>query len=134
MADWTANAICEADMKQDEDIKGIRNHIFSFAKEMGFEKYIGYDKDIGYYADFELDDEPSIRSLIERYDEHSFWDELVDRLGERDFMKKYTREQRKAMTDEEHFSKRMECEESWGKELEENGVGRLRVDEKSEGV
>ncbi len=36
MADWMANAICERGMKQDTGIKAIRNHVFSFAKEMGY--------------------------------------------------------------------------------------------------
>ena len=35
MADWMANAICEAGMEQDAGIKEIRDHIFSFAKEVG---------------------------------------------------------------------------------------------------
>ena len=32
MADWVANAICEADMKRDEDIKETRNYIFSLRR------------------------------------------------------------------------------------------------------
>jgi hypothetical protein len=45
MADWMANAICDTDMKKDEDIKNIRNYIFSFAKEMGYGDFVDYDED-----------------------------------------------------------------------------------------
>ena len=126
MADWMANAICEADMKQDDGIKEARNHIFSFAKEMGYEDYADYDDKLGtYYATFDMDDEPSIRTLIERYDEHSAWEELGEWLGERDFFAKYTREEIKAMNDEVRFTKRMQCELVWGEEFEKYGVERL---------
>src|SRR3989344_883332 len=82
MADWMANAICESDMKQDDGIKEIRDYVFSVAKEMGYEKFVEYGGVRGrYYATFDLDDEPSIRTLIKRYDESSAWDELSEWLG-----------------------------------------------------
>ena len=37
MADWMANAICSVETEQDSAIKEIRDYIFSFTKEMGFD-------------------------------------------------------------------------------------------------
>ncbi len=125
MADWMANAICEEGMKKDGDIKEIRDYIFSFAKEMGFKNYVGYDEKIGYYAELDLDDEPSTRALIERYDEHSTWDELGGWLGKRDFHRKYSQKEIEKMTDEDRFMKLMECDIAWEKEFEEHGIERL---------
>ena len=128
MADWMANAICEAGMKGDDGIKEIRDYVFSFAKEMGYEDFAEYSGDMGkYYATFDLDDDPSIRRLIERYDERAFWDEIVERLGERDFFDKYTKEKIQKMNDDERFAKRMECEDKWGKEFEKYGIERLEI-------
>lgn len=127
MADWMANAICESDMKADDDIKEVRNCIFSFAKEMGFEKYVGYDKEIGYHATWDMDDEPTVRPLIERYDELSTWDGLGEWLGERDFFKKYSQAKIEMMSDEERFTKRMECEIAWEEEFEKYGIERLEI-------
>lgn len=128
MADWMANAICDADMKQDEEIKEARNYIFSFAKEMGFEDYVEYDKELGrYFATFDMDDEPVTRGLIERFEEHSAWDELSGWLGDRDFFKKYSPEEIEKMDDEERFMKRMECEIVWEKEFESRGIERLHI-------
>src|SRR3989339_68289 len=130
MADWVANAICESDMKQDDDIKETCNYIFSFAKEMGFEEYVEYDKELGeYFATFDMDDESVTRSLIERFEEHSAWDELSSWLGDRDFFTKYTQEEIKKMTKEEYFMKRMECEDVWEEEFTEYGIDRLKIDE-----
>jgi len=132
MADWMANAICEADMKEDEEIKDVRNYFFSFAKEMGYEEYVEYDKELGkHYATFELDDEPSIRKLIERYDNHAFWDEIAERLGERDFFQKYTKDEIKKMSDDERFTKRIKCAIAWEEEFEKYGVERLGIIKKA---
>ena len=94
MADWMANAICEQGMKEDAAIKAIRNHVFSYAEEMGYEQYAEYSEDLDrYVATFDMDDEPSTRKLIDRYDEHTMWETLIRWLGERDFFKKYSKEQ-----------------------------------------
>lgn len=131
MADWMANAICEAGMKEDDDIKQIRDYIFSFAKQMGYGNYVTYDKETEkYYADFDLDDEPSARALIDRYDEYSFWDEAIGRFGERDFFNKYTEQEIKEMDNDERFIERMECDEKWHDEFEEHGIERLEINKK----
>jgi hypothetical protein len=128
MADWMANAICEQDMKEDDGIKEIRNYVFSFVKEYGCEKYAKHNEDFKeYFATWNLDDEPSIRKLINRYEEHTFWDETIERLAERDFLKKYTKEEIKKMSDEEYYVKQMECEDVWNDEFEKNGIERLYI-------
>jgi|SRR3989344_7896271 len=130
MADWMANAICEADMKQDDGIKEARNYVFSFAKEFGYEDFVEYDDKLGaYYATFDMDDEPVTRGLIERFEEHSAWEELIDWLGDRDFFRKYTQEEIEKMTDDDCFIKRMECEIVWEEEFEKYGIERLKIDE-----
>jgi len=128
MADWMANAICERGMKEDEGIKEIRNYIFSFAKEMGYEKYADYDEELKtYYATFDLDDEPVTRKLIERYDEDVFWSGISERFGERDFFKKYAKDEIKKMNQDERFMKHMECEIVWEEEFEKHGIERLGI-------
>ncbi len=127
MADWMANAICEADMEMDEGIKAVRNHIFSFAKEAGFEKFVGYDERIGYHATYDMDDEPTTRALIKRYDERAMWDELMDALAERDFERATTPALRAVMSHEERVERVWELEAKWSEEFEEYGVERLEV-------
>ncbi len=130
MADWMANAICDEGMKEDDGIKEARDYIFSFAKEMGYEDFAEYDGELGkYFATLDMDDEPATRALIERYDDHVFWEEIAERLGERDFFRKYTHEEIQTMTDKERFMKRMECQIIWEEEFEKHGVERLEVDE-----
>ncbi len=129
IADWIANAICERDMKEDEDIKKVRNHVFSFAKDFGYDDFVTYDDELkSYFSTWDLDDESSTREIIERYDEHIFWEELSERMGERDFHDKYKPAEIEKMSDEERFTKHMKCQIVWEKELEKNGVERIELD------
>ena len=117
-------------MEEDDDIKNIRNYVFSFALEMGFDNFVEYSEEMKeYYAKLEFDDDPSVRDLIERYDEHSAWGEFVDMLGERDFFRKFTRAERRAMSDKEHFMELSECENVWDEEFAEHGIDRLEINE-----
>jgi len=128
MADWMANSICEQDMEQDKGIKDIRNFIFSFAKDFGYEEFVTFDKDTKtYYSTWDLDDEPKIRELIKRYDEHTFWEEAMEMFAERDVHEKYTYDDLEKMDHEERVGKIWEAEDRWSKEFEEYGIKRLRV-------
>lgn len=129
MADWMANAICDADMEEDAGIKELQDYIFSFAKEMGYEDFVEYDTESGkYYATDNMDDELVTQALITRYDERTTWDELAEWLGERDFFMKYSHEEIEKMTQEERFIKHMECQISWEREFEKYDVQRLSID------
>lgn len=130
IADWVANAICEQDMEMDLGIQEIRKHVFSLAKEMSYQDYVEYDQDLDeYFATAKLEDDPTTRGIIDRYDEHSTWENLGQWLGERDFFKKYTTEEIQDMPNEEYFLKHMECECFWEEEFEKYGLKRLIVDE-----
>ncbi len=129
IADWVANAICEEDMKEDDGIKEIRNYIFTFAKELGYEKYVVYDKKMGrHFATFDLDDEPKVRELIDRFEDHCFWDELSERMGERDFLRNHTKNEIEKMDEMEYISKLKSLEDAWADEFETYGLSRLKVD------
>lgn len=128
IADWVANAICEEDMKEDAGIKAIRDYIFSFAKEMGYEKFVQHDKELGrYFATFDLDDEPQVRDLIDRFEEDALWDELIDRLGMRDFFRKYSEKEIEAMGEMESVTNLSICEDAWADEFETHGLSRLKI-------
>jgi|SRR3989344_6054004 len=134
IADWVANAICERGMKEDKGMKKVRNYIFSFAEGMGFGDYVKYDDEFkDFYATWDMDDEPSTRALIERYDDSSFWPELVERLTERDFFRKYTKAEVQKMDRDTYVDNLWGCEEVWGEEFEKHGIERLEIkDSKSD--
>lgn len=126
LADWMANAICSGDIEEDAGITDAKNLIYSLAKQMGYDEYVTHDEETGgLYSTWDLDDSPSVRLLIKRYDDHTFWEELADRLGERDFFKTYSKSEIQKMDNEERFKEQMKCQIHWERELEKHGIDRL---------
>ncbi len=128
LADWVANSVCEGNMKEDAGIKKIRNKILLEAEEMGLENYIDYDSDADeVYGSRELEDHAETRKLIDRYNEETFWQELIYRLTERDLFKEYT----KARVSKMDFIEKIEADhkylEAWGDEFEKHGLKNLGV-------
>jgi len=123
LGNWMANAQ-RVGTPQDpilKDYRDIADYIFSFASEFGFPDH--YESELEFSDDD--DDTTEVSRIHEEYDEQSLWEELADMLGERDFFRKYTKEEIEKMSDEERFTKRMECEDIWGEEFENNGIERL---------
>jgi len=129
LGNWMANAHRTDD--RIEKYEDLENYVFSFAKDFGLKKYVD-DEAVGdgkFYPTKFFEEETDINKLHDEYDDDTFWSELPERLGERDFFMKYSKEDWEKMTQEERFLKRQECEIKWEEELEENGIERLEVKE-----
>ncbi len=127
LGNWMANAHRMDD--RIEKYEDLESYIFSFAKDFGLEKYADDEKvgDGKFYPTMSFVEETDVHDLHHEYDDDTFWNELPDRLGERDFFEKYSKEERGKMTQEEHFLKMQECIIAWEDELEEYGIERLEV-------
>ncbi len=125
LGNWLATSWIthRSDSPVTKEYDGISDYIYSLAPLFGFSNNLEYDLE---FTD-EGEDDPETRRLIDEYDDETFWQELPDRLGERDFYKKYSAEDRKKMNKEEHFTKLMSCTIPWEKEFEKRGVERLGI-------
>lgn len=125
MGDWMTNANRTED--HTERFEELESYLFSFAKDFGLEEYADADDPGRVYPSRLFEEEIGLRELIDEYDNETFWDELPDHLGERDFFEKFTKEEIEAMDPEKLFMERMECIINWEKEFEEHGIERLRA-------
>lgn len=130
LGNWMANAHRTDDMQK--EYESIEDYIFSLAPQFGLEKYVDHDESDGdrYYPTNFFEESTDIHKLHEAYDEETFWDELADRLGERDFASKYSMEEIKKMSEEEWFEKLDECIDLYNEEFEKFGLERIRIKEK----
>lgn len=127
LGNWLANANRTSDaVKEYEEME---DYIFSFAPKFGLEKYMSNEPDDGerFFPTRDFEEETDVQDLIEDYDNETFWDEAVDRFGERDFFKKYSKEKIEKMDRDERFVKRMECQEKYEDEFEENGIDNFEI-------
>jgi len=124
LGNWMANAN-RTGQERDQYMKEyeeIMDYIFSLAPQFGFPKTFEHDLECD-----EHNKTTEVNRLHEEYDEQNFWEELPNILGERDFFRKYSEEERMNMTQEEHFTKMMECIIAWEQECEEYGIDRLEI-------
>ena len=128
LGNWMANAQ-RTGQKGDpyvKDYEEIANYIYFFAKEFGFPD----DFEAGLEFSDGQEDPSEASRLHQAYDTQNFWEELPYMLGERDFFRKYSKDAREKMTDEEHFTKMMGCIIVWERECEEHGIDRLEIIDK----
>lgn len=131
IADWVLNAHKMADDPRTKRYGKLEQKILSYAKEMGFEHLVMYEpKFEKYYPTSTFEDLSSAYNFIKEYDNDTFWEELMDRLAERDLI-----EQEGGLSNvlrlsvEERLEKQWRLEEKYAVEFEENGLDNVRIDQ-----
>ena len=124
LGDWMANAhrTGRTDDPNIEKYRNMHDFIFSFAEDFGYGKHFEHELEYDEHGTT-----TEINRLQEEYDKETFWDELCEILGKRDFFRKYHEEQIKKMNHDEYFMKIQECIIEWENEAEEYGIERLEI-------
>lgn len=132
LGNWMANAWRTKNQKK--EYEGIESYIFSLAPKFGLDQYVDHEESDGkrYYPTGLFEAETDVDKLHEEYDEETFWDELADRLGERDFFEKHTKEEIEKMSKNKWFTKLYERIDAISRELNRHGLERLRVVKKQD--
>ena len=132
LGNWVANANRDGS-KHDPHLteyQEIADFVFSLAPQFGFSEHFEHDLEYDEIWRKNHDSLSALSAIHDEYDEESFWEELVERLGNRDFHKKYTRDQIKKMDEYERDEKRYDCLDFWDNEFTGHGIERLRIVQK----
>lgn len=124
MGDMMVNGIRTTDRV--EEYEELREYIYSFAKQMGYDNIIEYDKKDNKHYETRDYETGKVEEYIEDYDNEIFWTALPSRLADRDLhrMQKLTGE----ITDrEERLRKVWAREEEYQNEFEKNGLRNVEV-------
>ncbi|HAH06855.1 MAG TPA: hypothetical protein DCM05_10070 [Elusimicrobia bacterium] len=122
MGEWMINATRVKTIKKFEEME---QHIASFAKTAGLEDLIEFDAESKTYYPTKGFEE-SIDRFKDEYDNETFWEELVARLGQRDLEREFGGKLEK-MSREEVFKLRYDIEEVYQKEFSGRGIERVEV-------
>ena len=123
LGDWMINAIRS---DPDEDFQGMACYIYSFVETFGITGLVGPEPYKGKkFPSREFD--KLAQPYIRQYDTQIFWEELADRLAERDFVADYGLKAIEDMTPEERFAKRSELTDQYLDEFESHGLDRVAV-------
>ena len=129
MADWVLNAHREADEKEDtREYEKLEQKILSYAKKMGMEKYVDFDPEYNMYFHSRFFEETRrAQEFIDEFENDCFWEELINRLTKRDFLKSFSEKEIKEMDPYTRFERLLELSEKYSDEFEKNGLKNILV-------
>lgn len=129
IADWIMHAHDTEDRKDTQQYRELFQKLLSFAEEMGFADLIELaEEDGNYYPTFKFESESAAERLIQEFENHSFWEELISRLAERDVLKEKKAESISDLDPDEWISAMTTAEEKWAKEFERFDLDRITVE------
>ena len=107
--------------------KTLRKKILSFFKEMGADDRIEYSKEDDDYYELTPFDSSIHTKFIDPYDDQSFWEELIDRLGERDAVAQVGVDRFQKMDYLERAEILSETTKCYADEFNEHGLDYLKI-------
>jgi len=129
VGNWMINGVrvgIEGDEYKDE-YRNLEKYILSLAKDFKLDNLID-DSDGEIYPSRSLE-EGEARDLIDYYDENVFWEELVNRLAERDLFQVYTNDEIMKMSIKKRIEKDQPYYEKYWQEISDYGITRLKIQE-----
>ena len=134
IAGWVLHAHKIGEDPRTKKYRKLEQKIFSYAKDAGYENLIVYDEDRGeYFPTREFEEASPGMEFVEEFEDDSFWEELIQRLVERDLVRQEGEEKVLRMGLEERFKKQEVLERKYSKEFETNGLGRITIPSKASG-
>ncbi|MDX2000253.1 MAG: hypothetical protein SF066_21245 [Thermoanaerobaculia bacterium] len=128
LGEWMANSHLASDDDKNSEYEAVLGKLLGLAREVGLDELVEEDGGkLGPSAAFE--ESEAMRSVIEDYDNDTFWQEIVDRLATRDLLQRYGERRLDAMSPEERLNLLDEAADRYAKEMEEYGLDRLIVAE-----
>ncbi|MCX5776063.1 MAG: hypothetical protein NTX32_00280 [Candidatus Firestonebacteria bacterium] len=127
LGEWMINSFNLPDATN-KDYGELLSHILSSAPKEGLEKYVHVDPLSGQCSySMQLFTDPEVMEYIDTYKEECFWEELVIRMAERDFVRKYNRTQIKKMSREEYIDNLSDLEDTYDDEFADHGLQNLEI-------
>ena len=131
LGNWVANGFRDGGpmdpMAQEyEDIKHV---VISQAARFGLEKYASREpgSDDAYHPTRLFEEGTDVRAILDAHDDSVFWEELAERLGERDFHGIHTEEASATMSEDEYMHRHHESMDRYEDEFANHGIDRLRI-------
>lgn len=124
LGNWMINAYRTDDYL--EEYFEVVSHIFSQAAEAGIEGKVIKDETENKYLP-SYDFEESLMDFISEYDSFCFWEELINRLAERDAVREFGSTPLDKIDLEEFLEKKDKYLRKYEQEVEENGIRHLEL-------
>jgi len=124
LGNWLANSWRNEDVIDEYD--EVESLVLAEAAKHGFEEYAEFDEEEKKaLPSHEL--EEKMTETIDFYNDNTFWDQLIYRMADRDYVRKYGEEAFDELTTDKGMEKERPLVEKYEKEFNENGLDRLEI-------
>jgi len=121
---WMVNGIREPG-NEIREFAEFEQHLWSLAHKAGLTDLVEVDAALlQFFPTKQFED--ALHPIIDEYDDEAFWDGLVDRLADRDFMETHG-DAIAQMNQDERFTRLQRFVDKYETEIEGHGVDRLRI-------
>lgn len=129
LGDWIITAHdTERDPAQ-EIFTAVLQKIFSRAEEFGCGDLVVFDPELQEFFETKDYGESEKEVFLDEYDNNTFWDQLITRLAERDFVREQGLERVMSMSPEDRLRGLHKHELKYSEEFEAHGLERVRLDD-----
>ena len=130
IADWVLHSQYLIDEMPEETkrFKEFEQKIYKLAEKFGFLDLIETSETktgIEYCANRKFEEQN--QKFIEKFEDFSFWEELLDKLSDRDVLNSISKEENEEMGVLEYWKLKAPFEEKYATELSECGIERLHI-------
>ncbi len=130
LGQWMIEAHKSGDLDDDDEYEMLVQKIYSFGKEMGCDDLVVPEKNLNKFYPARLyEEESGIHDIIDQYNNDTFWDELVNRLAERDARADAEASNQEISSVEDFWKLSAPHESRYADEFSENGLKNLIISE-----
>ncbi len=128
ITDWILHAH-KTDMPEEtKPFRELEQKIFSLAKDFGYDHLVKYDPELQrFFPTKEFEDTSPALEYIEDFENESFWEDLIERLVERDLIWEMGEENYLALDPGDRIEKEGPHWKKYGDEFETHGIDRLEI-------
>jgi hypothetical protein len=124
LGNWLANSWRTEDVIEEYD--EIESLVLEAAAKNGLEEYVEFDdEEKKAFPSAEL--EEKMAETVDFYNDNTFWDQLIYRMADRDYLRKHGEESLEELTTEAGMEREKPLVEKYEKEFNENGLDRLEI-------
>jgi len=124
LGNWLANSWRNEDVIEEYD--EVESLVLAEAAKHGFEDYVEFDEEEKKaLPSHEL--EEKLTETVDFYNDNTFWDQLIYRMADRDYVRKYGEEAFDDLTTDKGMDKERPLVEKYEKEFNEHGLERFEI-------
>lgn len=127
MGNWMINGV-RLQSERVKKFEEIEQLVYSLAAKNGLKEMVEFDSSCGeYFPTTGFEESGEIEGYKKDYDEETFWEGLVDKMANRDFIARFGEEAIRKMGDHERFEKMYEFINKYEDYFESRGIDGLKA-------